>query len=67
MAKDNNSSSASKGIGFTGLLQLVLITLKLLNKITWKWIWVLAPTWLYVLFVVIMIIILIIGEVHKRR
>ena len=67
MAKNNDSSNKSKGIGFTGLLQLVFITLKLLNKITWKWIWVLAPTWLYALFVIIMFIILIIGEVHKRR
>ena len=67
MAKDNNSSSKSKGIGFTGLLQLVLITLKLLNKITWKWIWVLAPTWIYAIFIIILFVILVAGEVHNRR
>lgn len=67
MAKDNNSSSASKGIGFTGLLQLVLITLKLLNKITWKWIWVLAPTWIYAIFIIILFVILVAGEVHERN
>lgn len=33
-------------IGFSGLLQLIFITLKLMNYITWSWFWVLAPTWI---------------------
>ena len=32
-------------IGFFGVLQLIFITLKLIDKIDWSWIWVLAPTW----------------------
>ena len=40
-----NSSSSSSGIGFTGLLTVVFITLKLLGKIDWSWWWVLAPVW----------------------
>ena len=32
-------------IGFFGLLQLIFITLKLIDKIDWSWWWVLAPTW----------------------
>ena len=41
--------SAPKGsgisIGFSGLLTLVFITLKLCHVIDWAWIWVLAPLW----------------------
>lgn len=58
--KDNRNNSTSGGIGFTGLLQIVFITLKLLNKITWSWLWVLAPTWIAFALVLIYIIIMII-------
>jgi hypothetical protein len=34
------------GVGFTGLLTLVFIILKLCNVITWSWLWVLAPAWI---------------------
>lgn len=46
MANANVSSSASSGIGFGGLLTIVFITLKLLGKITWPWIWVICPLWI---------------------
>ena len=39
-----SSSSSSSGIGFTGLLQIVFITLKLTGYIAWSWWWVLSPT-----------------------
>lgn len=42
----SSSSSSSSGIGFTGLLTIVFIVLKLLKVITWKWIWVLSPLWI---------------------
>lgn len=35
-----------KGIGFTGLLTLIFITLKLCGVISWSWVWVLAPLWI---------------------
>jgi hypothetical protein len=37
------SSSSSSGIGFLGVLTIVFITLKLLDKIDWSWWWVLSP------------------------
>jgi hypothetical protein len=40
-----SSSSSSGGIGFTGLLTIVFITLKLTGYITWSWWWVLSPLW----------------------
>lgn len=36
----------SKGIGFTGALTLIFITLKLCGVINWGWLWVLAPLWI---------------------
>jgi hypothetical protein len=41
----SNPSNAREGIGFCGLLTLVLITLKLIHQIDWSWWWVLAPLW----------------------
>lgn len=42
----DSSSSSSSGIGFVGLLTIVLITLKLLGKIDWSWWWVFSPMWI---------------------
>lgn len=58
---NSNSSSASGGIGFLGLLTIVFITLKLLEKIDWSWTWVLAPIWIPFgsFFVILLIMFLI--------
>lgn len=42
----SNQSSNSNGIGFTGLLTIVFITLKLTQVIKWSWWWVLSPVWI---------------------
>jgi len=42
----NVASSSGSGIGFCGLLTIVFIILKLLGKIDWSWLWVLAPLWI---------------------
>ena len=35
-------------LGSVGMLtQIVFIVLKLLNKISWNWVWVLSPIWIY--------------------
>ena len=39
MSKTKNSS----GIGFTGMLTILFIGLKLTNVIDWSWWWVLSP------------------------
>lgn len=46
MSKNNSSSTTTGGLGFTGVLTLIFITLKLLNVIDWSWIWVLSPLWI---------------------
>ncbi len=57
--KVNNTS----GIGFTGLLAIVFITLKLTGYIDWSWWWVLAPIWMP--FVLVMVIIVILALMTK--
>ena len=41
---ESNKSTASGGIGFVGLLQIVFIVLKLCKVITWSWWAVMLPT-----------------------
>ena len=54
-------------IGFWGLLQLLLITLKLTKTIDWSWWWVLSPIWVsVVLFVLVMVILVVLGFVIDR-
>lgn len=67
---DNNSkkTTVSGGIGFTRLLTIVFIVLKLLNIIDWSWWWVLAPLWLPVgIFLIIALIFIIIGCVMNKK
>ena len=47
-----NSSSSSSGIGFTGLLTVLFVGLKLTGHIAWPWIWVLSPIWISFLLVI---------------
>ena len=51
----NSSSSSSSGIGFTGLLTVLFIGLKLTGHITWSWWWVLSPLWISVLLALLLI------------
>ena len=55
-------------IGFFGLLQLIFITLKLIDKIDWSWWWVLAPTWApFLLFIGFMVAVAVIGLCRAWR
>lgn len=44
--KEKKSVVTVKGVGFCGLLTIAFIVLKLIGKISWSWIWVLAPMWI---------------------
>lgn len=61
----SSSSSSSGGIGFTGLLQIVFIILKLCHIIEWSWWWVLAPTWITVLLLAVVVGIVIVVAFSK--
>ena len=58
MSKSNVSSNSSGGIGFSGLLTIVFIVLKLTGHINWSWVWVLAPLWGGIALVILMVLIL---------
>lgn len=49
----NNTSSNS--IGFTTLLLLVFIILKLCKVIEWSWWWVLSPLWISLLLILVVL------------
>ena len=44
-------------IGFLGLLQIVFIVLKVLNKISWSWWMVFIPLWIEISIILIVLII----------
>ncbi len=51
---------SSRGIGFTGLLAILFITLKLIGEIDWSWWWVLSPLWIPIAIIIISLIVVII-------
>jgi hypothetical protein len=57
MNNNNNNNSHWGGIGFTGLLTIVFIVLKLCNVINWSWWWVLAPLWIDLLLALLIVAI----------
>lgn len=63
MSGNNNSSNT--GIGFTGVLTIVFITLKLLKVIEWSWWWVLSPIWISTILAIVIIIGIVVFDKIK--
>lgn len=62
----STQSTSSSGIGFTGLLTVAFIVLKLAHVINWSWWWVLSPIWISVaIFLIVCAVILIIALLVK--
>lgn len=61
-----NQSTSVRGIGFTGLLTIAFVILKLCNVIKWSWWWVLSPIWISALLVVLGVILFIICAVISK-
>jgi hypothetical protein len=55
---ESNSSSSSNGIGFTRLLTIVFIVLKLMNVIDWSWWWVVSPILFEIAIVITILFVL---------
>lgn len=60
MNKTNKNTGG--GIGFCGMLTIAFIVLKLTGYITWSWWWVLAPTWIPLVIVVILTAVYVVGK-----
>lgn len=56
--KIENNNSASSGVGFTGLLQIAFIVLKLTGVINWDWFYVLLPTIISFAILIVFLIII---------
>lgn len=54
------SHASAEGIGFTGALAIAFIVLKLTGVIAWPWLWVLAPIWIPIIFVLMLLLALLI-------
>ena len=62
-----SNEKSSSGIGFTGLLTIVFITLKLTHYIDWSWWWVLSPLWIGLAIALLIILIVIIIQVASEN
>jgi len=66
--KENKSVSISIGGGFSGLLTIAFIVLKLCHVIDWPWIWVLSPLWIsFAIAIVIIGIVLLVFFIKTRK
>ena len=60
-------NATNGSVGFTGLLTIAFITLKLCKVIDWSWVWVLSPLWIHVALALIIVIVLIILSACQSR
>lgn len=67
MRNESNQQATGAGIGFTGLLTIVFITLKLCGVIDWPWLWVLSPVWISLALVAVVFAILVLAMTWARR
>lgn len=59
----NKNVNIRLGGGFFTTLGLVFIVLKLLDVITWSWLWVLSPFWIpFVIGIILVILSIIFGK-----
>lgn len=55
----NNNGGGGSSLGFTSVLTIVFITLKLCHVIDWPWLWVFSPLLINILIVAIFILVVI--------
>lgn len=61
-----NQNTSVRSIGFTGLLTVAFIVLKLCNVIKWSWLWVLSPIWISTLLVILGVLFFVICAVISK-
>lgn len=68
MSESKATATASGGVGFSGLLTLVFIVLKLCHVIDWSWVWVLSPLWIsFSIAIVVIVAVVLIGVWMANR
>lgn len=63
---ENNKTTVNGGVGFTGLLTIVFIALKLCGVITWSWLWVLSPIWINAALCVVVLLVTLVVLLFKK-
>ena len=58
----SNTKESNTGIGFTGLLLILFIGLKLTGYIAWSWWWVLSPVWIWCIVIAMIIALITYGS-----
>jgi len=53
-------NGSRKGVGFCGLLTIVFVAMKLLDKIECSWWWVLSPLWMPAGIIVAIVLIVLV-------
>lgn len=59
----------SISIGFSGILFIVFLILKLTNVIDWSWWWVTAPLWISIAITIVIFIFIVIFQliIHMKK
>jgi membrane protein YdbS with pleckstrin-like domain len=59
----------SISIGFSGILFIVFLILKLTNVISWSWWWVTAPLWITIALNILIIISIVLFQfiIHRKK
>ncbi len=52
-------------IGFSGLLTILFIALKLTGFVNWSWLWVMSPLWISAALALVIIFIAVLVEANK--
>jgi hypothetical protein len=60
------SKSSNNGIGFTGLLTILFIALKLTGVINWSWWWILSPVWISAIIAIVVILFAALIVIKKK-
>ena len=64
----NKEAQGAGGIGFFGLLTVVLIGLKLAKVVDIPWLWVLSPIWVPIVFgLALFLVILLVAGLFLRK
>ncbi len=63
----SDNKNTSGGIGFTSLLLVAFIVLKLCNVINWSWWWVLSPAWISAAIAILIIVTMLVYYYFKER
>jgi len=59
------SGMKKTGLGFTAVLLIIFIVLKLVGLIAWSWWWVLSPLWIPIALWLVLVFIVLIAAVVK--